>query len=262
MCKILLLLLVLNSLSKSQDRSSSTVPKKESAIVAILIHGTWGIESAWHQPGALFYDTLKHNLLKNNIKLIDFNWSGKLSYQKRKDAGINLANLINSYPRNTAFILITHSHGGNVGIIASQLLNIPNQILAFYSLGLPVDVKNYLPNMQVIKNFYNIFSFGDLHQTAFGMHERILPISNGIYNVNIEINHVPPQHEELHGVSIAKWLMHIDKKLSNLSNCQAHFFARFYDNDAPNISIETELVKKINFDAKLHEKICLGMFRS
>ncbi len=261
MHKILLLLLFLNNLSKSQANLALAVATKNPTTVAILIHGTWGLESAWHKSGALFYDTLKHSLLKNGIKLIDFNWSGKLSYQKRKEAGINLANLITSYPCNTRFILVTHSHGGNVGIIASQLLSPPHQIIAFYSLGLPVDTSSYLPNMQVIKNFYNIFSFDDTYQTAFGMHERILPVGQGIYNINIEINHQKPQHEALHSLAIAKWLTHVDQKLNNFNNYENHFFAEFYDNCLPKISVETNLAQKLSFDAHCHEKICIGLFR-
>ena len=96
--------------------------------ICILIHGTWANQSDWHNPGGQFHETLKNNYKEQNIKLISFNWSGTLSYQKRNQAGQRLAELINSYPPKTNFILIGHSHGNNVGIIASQQIKQKNKI--------------------------------------------------------------------------------------------------------------------------------------
>ncbi len=223
--------------------------------VAILIHGTWGLNSAWHQPGDLFYETLKTCLAQAKIKLINFNWSGKLCYTKRAAAGLNLANLINSYPANTRFIIISHSHGGNVGIVACNQLTTKNQIEAFYSLGLPVDKINYLPNMQVIQNFYHIFPFGDIHQTALGIHERVFASQPRVYNINIEINKTKPQHENLHGLQIAKWLLEIDKIIKNFKNPSNHFFAKFNNNQAPEITIDSQIQAKLDYDQRWHERM-------
>lgn len=223
--------------------------------VAILIHGTWGLNSAWHQPGDLFYETLKASLAQAQIKLVNFNWSGKLCYAKRAAAGLNLANLILSYPVNTSFIIISHSHGGNIGIIASHQLTKKNQIEAFYSLGLPVDLTNYRPNMQVIQNFYHIFSFGDIHQTSLGMHERVFFDQPKVYNINIEINNTKPQHEDLHGLQIAKWLLEVDKIIKNFKNPSNHFFAKFNLDKAPNINTDTQIQAKLDYDKRWHERI-------
>lgn len=248
MHKIFLLLITFLSLSKS------CLPATRNT-VAILIHGTWGLSSSWHQPGHIFYETLKNHLLQAKIKLINFNWSGKLCYDKRQAAGLNLANLIRSYPENTGFIIISHSHGGNVGIIASQNLTTSNQIEAFYSLGLPVDSQNYLPNMLVIKNFYHLFSFGDIHQTALGMHERVLPQKPRIYNVNIEIKKTKPQHEELHSAVIAKWLLQLAQGLKKLTSRSNHFFAIFNDTDLPVIGIDTKITEKLDYDQRWHARL-------
>jgi len=222
--------------------------------VCILIHGTWGTGSDWHNPGNPFYDTLKKNLAASQIKLIDFNWCGTLSYEKRKIAGLNLANLMDSYPPQTKFMIIAHSHGGNVGILASQYLQQTNQITSFYALGTPIDTSSYLPNMQVIQKFYNIFSFGDLCQTVFGMHARLLPKGPRIYNLNIEINDQKPQHEDLHCPTIAKWLLHIPGCLKDFS-CDNHFFAQFYDHCKPVITIDPNLEFKLTQDLKLHAQL-------
>lgn len=243
MCKIFLLLLALTNIAIATTNQ-----------VCILIHGTWAIHSDWHTPKHPFYQNIKNHLAKSQIKLVNFTWCGTLSYEKRKIAGLNLANLIQSYPSTTSFIIIAHSHGGNVGIIASQYLQQPNKIKSFYALGTPIDSVSYLPNMQVIQNFYNIFSFGDLYQTALGMHERFMPLRPGIYNINIETNHQKPNHEDLHSPLIAKWLLELPTYLKDFS-CDKHLFAQFYDHLAPIINVETNLETKLTQDLSLHAQM-------
>ena len=242
MCKFFLLLLIFNGFIVATNQ------------VCILVHGTWGLEEDWHQPGHPFYENLKTNLALSQTKLIDFKWCGTLSYEKRRLAGLSLANLINSYPPQTNFIIIAHSHGGNVGIIASQQLQQPGKIKSFYALGTPIDNVSYLPNMKVISNFYNLFSFGDLYQTVLGMHTRLMPSGHCIYNINLEINNQKPHHEALHCATLAKWLLKIPNCLKDY-DCHNHFFAQFYDNLAPVIVIDHNFESKLDQDFKLHGQI-------
>jgi len=223
--------------------------------VCILVHGTWGSESDWHQPEDPFYVTIKTQLNASNIKLIKFTWSGVLSHEKRILAGRELANLIDSYPNTTKFIIIAHSHGSNVGIIASQKLNHKYKIERFYALGTPVDLINYLPNMQVIQHFYHIFSFGDIFQTVLGVYERVFPFTPRLYNLNIEVNNKMPGHEELHCQTIAKWLLQIHPFLQEF-NYNNQFFTKFYDNIKPQIMIDVNFEAKRAQDVKLHAQIC------
>lgn len=244
MCKIFIILIMI--VNNSNIASASQV--------CILIHGTWGLQSDWHTPGHPFYEILNRNLAEQQIKLVSFTWCGTLSYEKRKIAGLNLAKLIDSYEPSTNLIIIAHSHGGNVGIIASQYLQEHHKISHFYALGTPFDDVNYQPNLQVIQNFYNIFSFGDLYQTALGMHQRVLPLKAGIYNINIEINHQKPTHEDLHSPMIATWLLKLPTYLKKVS-CNHQLFAQFYDHHAPDISIEKSFEAKQNQDLNLHGQI-------
>ena len=223
--------------------------------VAILVHGTWGANAAWHQPNDPFYETLKAGFFKQNIKLINFSWSGKFLYTERLLAGQKLAALINSYPANTSFILITHSHGSNVAISASHLLTKKNQIAIFYALGTPVDMISHAPNMNVIKKFYHLFSFADMYQTVMCTHARIFPKIDNIYNLNIEINDKKPLHEELHCIEIAKWLPQLSKLLANL-NCDSHINIKFYLDQAPKIIVDQNIKSKLDFDDKLQERLC------
>ena len=96
--------------------------------VCILVHGTWGSASEWHQPSGNFYKTLENSFNKLNTKLVDFSWCGSLSYEKREIAAARLVNLINSYSNTTKIILVAHSHGSNVGIIASQTIKAKSKI--------------------------------------------------------------------------------------------------------------------------------------
>lgn len=229
--------------------------------VCILIHGTWAADANWHKPGGLFYETLKEKFAKQKTKLINFNWSGILSYEKRQLAGQRLANLIDSYPSTTTFALVTHSHGGNVGIVASQLLKEKNKIEVFYALGTPIDEDNYTPNMNVINNFYNIFSFGDTYQTVLGFHNRIFSNHPRICNINCAIKGKKPQHENLHCESIAIWLPKIHKLTDHLDH-NKHLFADFFNHISPTIKVDEDINKKMAADMKLHELMCLHMLGS
>ncbi len=91
----------------------------------ILVHGTFGLDSTWYRPGGKFYKTLEQHATTLNQKLVPFTWSGKLSDKARIQAAESLAALILSYPKDEPIILIGHSHGGNVIILASRLLNDP-----------------------------------------------------------------------------------------------------------------------------------------
>lgn len=229
--------------------------------ICILIHGTWAANSNWHKPGGEFYETLKEKFSKQKIKLINFNWSGTLSYEKRQLAGQRLADLIDSYPQTTTITLVTHSHGGNVGIVASQLLKKKNKIEYFYALGTPIDEDNYTPNMRVISSFYNLFSFGDTYQTVLGFHSRTFSPHPKICNINIEIEDKKPQHEILHSKIIAKWVP-ILPLVTNRFDWQTPLYANFFEYIAPAVRVDQNFKEKMARDMKLHELMCLHMLGS
>ena len=90
--------------------------------VVILIHGTFASNEIWHRPGGDFYNELEKQANLINQNLIPFMWSGENNYQARLKAAECLTKIILSYPLNEIFILIAHSHGGNIINLTSQLL--------------------------------------------------------------------------------------------------------------------------------------------
>lgn len=230
--------------------------------VCVLVHGTWAATALWHQPGGEFYETLKTQLATTNIPLVDFNWCGSLAHAQRKRGAIRLAELIKSYPKSTQFILVTHSHGGNVGILASQLLKTPKQITAFYALGTPIEATNYYPNLQVIEQFYNLFSFGDLYQTVLGLHQRIFPPNRQIHNISVEVDQIRPQHEDLHCPTLAKWLLKIPSCIQALGlDAPQPLAACFSSNSSIEVKVDKEAEEKLERDQRLNRLIYLNLTR-
>ena len=87
-----------------------------SKILPILVHGTFDRESVWTKPDSCFSLKLKEELGMQG-DTISFQWSGANSYQGRVRAGHDLAIFLvetkRKYPKYR-FVLIGHSHGGNV----------------------------------------------------------------------------------------------------------------------------------------------------
>jgi len=178
--------------------------------VFIVIHGTWATQERWYMPGGDFFDALEKNAQQQQATVIPYRWSGMNNYKDRIYAAKGLVQLIQRCSPDTTICLVSHSHGGNVGIIASQLLAcIPgntNHIHFFYALGTPVSRKNYQPNMDVITYFYNLFSFEDLIQPVLGFFEREYTQHERIANIRITINDREPDHAQLHDPLVAQWI--------------------------------------------------------
>lgn len=184
----------------------------------IIIPGTWAANSTWHQPGGDFFDTLtkaSHNKCSKNHTFI---WSGKNNHHHRVSAAVSLADVIEKFKE---VIIIAHSHGCNVGNLASQELakrKSKAKIKIFYALGNPVNTDEYAPDMSIVDYFYNLFSFGDVIQPVFGAFERVYPNHDRIANVAITVNGKDPSHFGLHDVVVAHWLPMLHDHLTlNLS---------------------------------------------
>ncbi len=217
--------------------------------IFILIHGTWASDTDWHLPGGTFYDELEKSCSTCNGQLIPYNWSGRLNHASRLQAAKGLVKIIQSYPENAHIYLIGHSHGGNVAALTSQLLgqDIYNEhkITALYTLGTPIDLEHYFPNMDVIEHVYNFFSRGDYVQQVLGLYTREYPSHERIANLRIIINDKEPGHCKLYHPFIARWLPHIPhtlalKKMNGFQHfcCANQGAIDFYPNKAPAYSLE------------------------
>ena len=223
--------------------------------VAVLVHGTWATSESWCQPGGGFFETIKGQLVKNQIPLLNFAWSGKLSTLERLRASQSLAALIKSYPECVKFILISHSHGGNVSMGASQLLSDSGQILTIYNLGTPIDFESYQPNMQSVRYCFNIFSFGDLYQPILGYYQRVLPCHPRIYNVLLNVDGRYLNHEELHSSMVAYSLLELGASLLKFDSTQI-LLAQICGQRLKSIDVDLNLATKLVQDQKLQAAIC------
>ncbi|HLW72527.1 MAG TPA: alpha/beta hydrolase [Candidatus Babeliales bacterium] len=201
---IFILFIMLESFAQVEKPSS----------VFILIHGTWGADCSWYVPSGDFFEALEQTVGEKNSVVVPFRWSGGCGHEARIKAAQSLVSLIKTYDVTTAIFIVAHSHGGNVGTLASQFLaqevGNTHYIRALFTLGTPV-MSNYLPNMNIIHYVYNLFSFEDIVQTVLGISAREYPEHKRIANLRVIINGKEPDHAGLHQPLIGKWLPYLHK---------------------------------------------------
>ena len=188
----------------------------------LIVPGTWARNEPWHKESGNFYKKLSYGakLLKKRVQ--SFNWSGDHDHTSRIFAGKYLAQkIIRLTSRGTVVNLVTHSHGSNVGIVASHELALYNQrtgkqckINNFYAFGTPVDMVRYAPDMDSINCFYHFFSIADYVQTFFGLYQRVYPPHARRANVRVTIKHRHPLHCKLHDATIARWIPYIHERFA------------------------------------------------
>ena len=187
--------------------------------IFIMVHGTWGSDSHWHQPESDFFHTLEQSANARGAHVLSFQWSGSNNHACRKKAALRLEKLITSYPIDTIINLVAHSHGTNVVNLTSQLLDEREEnnhiINAVYSFGTPVHADCYRPNMKIIKYFYHFFSLNDFVQPVLGMFNREYPdIDRRITNLRVLINGRQPSHSGFLSPLIAEWIPAIHFELA------------------------------------------------
>lgn len=196
---------------------SLTSPFSLSKSACIIVHGTWASKAKWHQPGGSFYENILCSAKKRGIDdVVSFFWSGKNSNKKRNNAAIGLCQLILQYD---SVVIVAHSHGATVGIIASHILydqwrETGYKIKKFYALGVPVNKYDHFPNMHVIEKFYNLFSFADDVQPVFGIFGRTFFLHDRVANLSIQINGKEPNHSQIHHEIVGRDLLGIDECFS------------------------------------------------
>jgi hypothetical protein len=194
--------------------------------IVIIVPGTWATKELWHTPQGDFFKEVQKTAQELDMRVITYNWSGALSYDARVCAAQGLVTLIRSYPADTVFTVIAHSHGGNVVYEASQQLfnhGCRSRIQAVYTLATPCSELEVLPNMDVIEYVYHFFSFADVVQTIHGMYDRVLPMHARCCNLRFMINNREPDHGNMHHPMIGTWILYfheyyIKNKVGSFAN--------------------------------------------
>src|SRR5579872_4374982 len=222
---------------------SIAIKAHASQTVYIIIHGTWSRPFNWQMPGGNFYEALKAAAQPHDATTAFLNWSGNNSHEARLEGARRLVSLINTYSPEDSINIVAHSHGGNVGILASQLLaDSEYKIEAFFALGTPIHTESYMPNMKVINRFYNLFSFDDMIQTVGGIFQRELPKLPGIHNIQIKSDNARTNHSALHHPIMAPWIAR-DELWMNLSD-QKEYLINFQTGKFPVIEEDIDRAQK------------------
>jgi hypothetical protein len=208
--------------------------------VIFLVHGTWASTAEWSTADGDFFKAIeqsaeqhaqqsknpKYGLLNffprkaapEKIHVVPFTWAGEKNAVCRAQAARKLVKIMQSYPQDTKFSVIAHSHGVNVTLLASHYLAqaAPDQqrrIETLYALAGPVKETRYSPNMDIIDYVYNLFSFGDIVQPIFNKWHRVFSPHERIANLEVTINGQEPDHSQIHDPLVGASLPTLDLKL-------------------------------------------------
>ena len=239
----------------------------------IIIHGTWAQNESWYQPQGDFFKAVHRCVQETKMvdQVVSFSWSGLLSYHFQFEAAQRLQKIIETYDW---VILIGHSHGATVGIIASQLLvqkqTSFGKIKKFYALGVPVDSSQKIyPDMQVIEKFYNLFSFGDFIQPVHGVHERVFVEHERLVNISVMLHDEHPSHGQLHHPMIGKEILKIDDFFASklLGNFENFVFKKsgqikFFEYAVPQYFVQEDQQSLLDLDKQTQWMITMAFFRN
>lgn len=242
----------------------------------IIIHGTWAKDESWYQSHGDFFKSVNrcNKELVCVDEVISFSWSGKLGYVFQYEAACDLIKIIEKYD---SVILIGHSHGVTVGIIASQLMSTIStprkdclKIIKFYALGVPIDsTMSIYPNMSVIGTFFNLFSFGDYVQPVNDIYVRCFAYHERIVNISVTLCGLYPSHSQLHDPIIGKDILKIyeyftDRCLGNFENfCYIYpAVINFYEYDVPTYDELLDMAAKLDLDKKARWMMNMALFRN
>ncbi len=239
---------------------------KDQRNIWILIHGTFEQKaslvvpkSRWWREQDSFHKELKAHA--NNAVVHSFNWCGSNSHKKRIEAGKQLAQFITKIASENDIIhLVGHSHGANVATLGAQELKKLNQnieIDTLFSLAAPV-AKAYQPLKANIKKVFSLFSYADFIQPVFGLFERVYPEEDHIYNIQVKIDGILPNHISIHHPTVARHLPELASLLPNSKPHTVHFFS----NKTPQITLDTTREKDLEFDKYLTNQLITAFRKS
>lgn len=195
------------SLFITDARLSAHTPRA----IFMVIHGTWARESGWYKQGGDFFQALTSSAALYQCDVISFSWSGNLDNPSRTQAGKELAQCIHQLPSHIPLIIVAHSHGTSVALLACQIVEEQEHLhhIEIFSLGSPI-VRTCTCTcklaLTVIKKIYNLFSCNDFVQPVGGMFVRLFPEHHCVANIRLLLNGKEPGHTQMHDPLIGHWI--------------------------------------------------------
>jgi hypothetical protein len=179
--------------------------------LTIVVQGTGARGAADFLPGGRFFEHIVSTV--PDRAYASFQWSGGDSHQDRIHAARELANRIRAYPFSPGEklnLIVGHSHGGNVDILAVNM-GIGHRVENLVTLGAPSRPGYHLEDKSSVGRFVNVFnSFDNVQVLGGGDYES--PLESGpagrtqplALNINWNVDFGPIRsHFELH--SPAAW---------------------------------------------------------
>lgn len=144
---------------------------------AFYIHGTWSSPRTY----PLITKLTVNRIFNNTEGKKEFDWSGYNSDAARQQAACELVHhvLMNRDPRQQ-LTLIGHSHGGNVAILAINILKTEHNLNVDNLLTINTPVREYQLNKGILTKHYNVYHEGDPIQGNAGndylIPDRLMPV--------------------------------------------------------------------------------------
>jgi hypothetical protein len=108
--------------------------------IVVLVHGTFAPGAEWTRPFSPLVRAVQGAVDPNRTLVIPFGWSGQNNHRERLGASRGLIQLITDLKRfhpNARFILIGHSHGGNICLHASKNPAVAHGVAGIICLATP-----------------------------------------------------------------------------------------------------------------------------
>lgn len=172
------------ALARLRARSGAARPKRPRSRTSMLIHGTFARANDWWQPGypGNFHEYIGTSVWTDLYSAADrYDWSGGYSPAARSLAASRLVAWVRQRGLN-GLSLMTHSHGGNVAMLAGWNGLTVNRLVL---LSCPVHPSTYSVNFAAVTKVVSIRVKLDLVLLADGSgshfsdaryHEHTLPI--------------------------------------------------------------------------------------
>jgi hypothetical protein len=121
---------------------------------SLIVHGTWAVSSSWWQPpNGDFWKYLHDNVDASLYGAQDrFEWTGGYSDAARALGGSDLHDWIQNHALD-GLDLFTHSHGGNVAMLATQA---GTDVGLLALLSCPVHWPKYTPDFSRVRKAVSV----------------------------------------------------------------------------------------------------------